>query len=110
MAENSEKTKTVLPYQFEPLRVDEEDSDDGWETVEEDSDIEQTLIGEERGQKEANEWCLCGNCQRMRKSIECICCKEVDETKVMVTINNLGIPTENSKNSSPVLLVFFNFA
>ena len=103
--EEIENTESVLP--FEPLvRVnDEEESDDGWETMDSDSDVEQGLVGGERNQKEADEWCLCQHCQQMQTSVECICCKEVDETKSMLVSNNLG----TGSTSTPAFLVFLCF-
>ena len=93
MAESSSShVEKLLPYQFQPMRDPSDDAEDsdGWETVEEDSDVEERLVAETRSQREANEWCVCGNCQRMQTTLECVCCKEMYETKSMVEKAGLG--------------------
>ena len=92
----TECTPSVSPYKFEPRRKDSDadDSNASWDTVEEDSDIEYRLVANERSQKEAEEWrvCVCGgNCQRMQTSLECVCCKEIDETKLILQKENIGL-------------------
>ena len=83
---SADKNSVVTPYQFEQLTdsegSDAEDGSSGWDTVEECSDAEQEFL--ERNQKEASHWCLCGSCQKMPTSIECLCCKEREATKEMV--------------------------
>ena len=81
----------VIPYQFEPVQVDSGSNSDhsSWDTVEEDSDIEYELA-KERSQENAEDWCTCGSCQRMQTSLECLCCKEISETKLLLSKENIG--------------------
>ena len=52
--------------------------------------VEYQLVAE-RNQQDAEDWCTCGSCQRMQTSVECLCCKEITETKIMLNRENIGI-------------------
>ena len=81
----------IIPYQFEPVKSsDSEHSDDGWETVEEEEEVEERLQKEKRAELESDLWCLCTNCQRMKTAVECICCQEVEETKIILEQQNIS--------------------
>ncbi|XP_033741771.1 uncharacterized protein LOC117328353 [Pecten maximus] len=67
----------VLPYQFEPLRV-EKISDSGKTTPSASSDVddEEAIQRDQRLYNTA--WCVCGKCSSMTTVKECICCTEID--------------------------------
>ena len=74
--------------------IDSEKSD-GWETVEddeerEDSDVEEELKKKCRNEVAAELWCTCTHCQQKVLSIECICCKELDETTKLMQKVEIG--------------------
>lgn len=83
---------SIQPYCFEPTRLVSSDDDDGWEDVS-DGDIAQqqnedvevndlvAQLAATRFTKPVAEWCQCNNCKTMPSSRECLCCKELAETK-----------------------------
>jgi len=85
--ENTTNTK-LLPYMFEPERP-ENDSD--WETcsssISNRSGVEE---GDSRVHLNAEEWCSCENCQRKTTDIECVCCRELTESKSILEKKNLS--------------------
>lgn len=92
-SESDAENDVLLPYQFEPVRsVNEGEDSDGWVTVEEeeDSDVEERLLGEGRHEVDAGQWCKCHHCQQMRTAVECICCTEMEETKLMLQEEKIG--------------------
>lgn len=86
-----ETSDIIKPYQFEPKRS-QDDSDSSWETdddcVKSDSEIEKENA--ERSEVDAELWCKCNNCQRKYHSIECVCCKELEETAALINEYDLG--------------------
>lgn len=40
---------------------------------------EDDMVG--RKEKAVDEWCSCGNCKKMPKDVENLCCKEIDEVR-----------------------------
>lgn len=105
MASSTLKTsEDILPYQFEPIR--KSDDEDEWtdcsdEDSEEDSDVERLLDKEERNKVDVETWCKCGNCQQKPLAIECMCCTELDETKVLLVKKNIGIHIFKFLSPSP---------
>ena len=85
-------TERILPYQFEPTKEsgDESSSDESWETVDEDSEVESKIKKKERNELDADSWCKCTHCQKMFLAVECICCTELEETERLLEKENIG--------------------
>ena len=89
-------SQVIKPYQFEPKRSKDDDwsesscdTDDG-ENIKSDSEIEKEVA--ERSEMDSELWCKCGgNCQRKYHSIECICCKELEESLALINEEKLGL-------------------
>ena len=80
---------SVSPYQFQPIRDSDSESDgdsEGYETDEEYEDICHIL----RKDVASSEWCKCTHCQMQKLSIECICCREIDESRLLADKVNVG--------------------
>ena len=73
-----ENTKTVLGFQFEPLRkiVQERDQAEAWRSYDEDSGEE--LPGLVRRLAVVNSWYRCQKCDEMATEKECFCCHELE--------------------------------
>ncbi|XP_068739362.1 P2X purinoceptor 7-like [Montipora capricornis] len=69
------------PYLFEPYDSEASEGTDSNESSE-----EETL---QRLQN--TDWCACGNCQRLTRVVECICCSEID---CVVAKNNEAVEAE----------------
>ena len=74
--------KKVLGFQFEPrkIRVDRpgEESEPDWESCY-DSDIDNEVNEQCRGELPVNAWCKCGpKCVAMPTEIENLCCHELE--------------------------------
>lgn len=74
-----EEWQEIQPYMFEPNKNEDNDGsydsdDDSTSTEEEDVDEEFEAINAWR--RSTLEWCKCGNCRIMEKSVESFCCHE----------------------------------
>ena len=43
-----------------------------------------------RNELEAETWCKCRDCQRKYLAVECVCCKEITESKEIIEDKKLG--------------------
>ena len=85
--ETDDTSDELEPYQFEPTISEGED---GCETDNESNTEEVDEIDEEdyrlkfTTRADASAWCLCGYCQPQLYQIECVCCRELQDTNAMV--------------------------
>ena len=80
----------LQPYQFEPRRKQEEQSDESdWETCS-DSSSDAGAVKTIRVQLPASDWCKCKNCQPQMTDLECVCCQELEKSKAMSKSASVG--------------------
>ena len=99
----------ILPYLFEPLRLS--DNSDSWtdcsgEEEDEEDMVQQPHIQDRARNKVTSEtWCKCTHCQQKKLAIECVCCKELEETRKMVEKEDIGTVSYTHLTLPTILLV-----
>ena len=84
-----ETSEEIKPYQFEPVRNNEDEWTDCSSSEGEDDDNQpESLLS--RCDVEADSWCKCGNYQKQYLPTECVCCEEVDGTKKLLEESDLS--------------------
>jgi len=43
-----------------------------------------------RNESSASDWCKCENCQQKKQEIECVCCQELQDTKIILEKEQLS--------------------
>ena len=73
-----ERFSNILPYQFKPEKEENaEDTLDNVGSVPVNNGLNQETNTHERACVTRNNWCLCNECRKEEREIDCLCCRDV---------------------------------
>ena len=73
-----ERFSNILPYQFEPEKEENtEDTLDNVESVPVNNGPNHETNTHELDRVARNNWCLCNECRKEEREIDCLCCRDV---------------------------------
>ena len=87
--QNIDDTQSIHPYMFEPKKGEEEFSDSSESSTSDDEEIDQDFETANSWRLSTLDWCKCGNCSVMDKTVESFCrhekATEYDESDEKLT-------------------------
>ena len=91
---DTENSKTVLGFQFEPIKKTNA-ADGSWQSYDEGSSDDENLTKDLRKLCSVSSWCDCKECVEMSTEQECLCCHELESAHLYELGGKLVINIQN---------------